>query len=81
MKKIFGTIFLLVGVAFIGLGIFAVTDLNTKKDSFEGKLKQTFDDSYREKNRQQEIVGYASLAGGVIILILGFMKVSAKSSR
>jgi hypothetical protein len=79
MKKAFGVIFLLLGLAMIGLGIAALTNLSTRNSSYEGEVRNQFSDSYRSASNGQAVAGLGLVGGGVVFFILGIVMVVSKS--
>jgi len=49
MKKVFGIIFLVLGLILVGGGIAGLVDLNSKNQTFEGRVSDAFNSSYRER--------------------------------
>jgi hypothetical protein len=80
-KKIFGVIFLLVGLILFGAGISIITNVTTRNNSYEGKIGNTINPNYREENNKQQGVGYIMLAGGAILFFLGLGMALAKTNK
>ena len=79
MKKFFGIIFLLIGLAMIGLGVAALVDANSRGNSFEGQIGNTFSEHYRQNNEEQQMAGAGLLGGGVIFFIIGIIMIVTKT--
>ena len=79
MKKFFGILFLLIGLAMIGLGVAALVDANSRSNSFEGQIGNTFSEHYRQNNEEQQMAGAGLLGGGVIFFIIGIVMLVTKT--
>jgi len=79
MKKFFGIIFLLAGLAGIVLGIAALTNITTRNNSFEGRLGNEFSREYRSNSSEQQIIGIGLAGGGLVFFIIGIVMVATKS--
>lgn len=79
MKKFFGILFLLIGLAMIGLGIVALTNTATRNDSFEGQVGNEFSENYRSNSNEQQMAGVGLIGGGLIFFILGIVMVATKT--
>src|ERR1043165_6967387 len=80
MKKAFGILFLIIGLAMIGLGIVALTDAASRNSTFDGRIQNEFSYEYRANNNAQQAVGFGLLIGGLFFFIIGIVMVAPKSS-
>jgi len=80
MKKVFGIIFLVLGLILVGGGIAGLVDLNSKNQTFEGRVSDAFNSSYRERNSDQKSASTAALAGGAILFIIGIVMLASKTN-
>ncbi|MFC0772566.1 hypothetical protein [Terrimonas alba] len=55
MKTFFGVFFLIIGLIGIGLGIAALVEVSTRTDSFEGRVKDRFNEYYRSENETNKL--------------------------
>jgi len=79
MKKIFGILFLLIGLAMIGLGIVALTNTASRNESFEGQVEYEFSENYRSNSNEQQITGFGLVGGGLIFFIIGIVMLATKT--
>jgi hypothetical protein len=79
MKKFFGILFLLIGLAMTGIGIAALTNTSTRNDSFEGQVRNEFSANYRSNNNEQQMAGLGLIGGGLIFFIIGVVMVATKT--
>lgn len=80
MKKAIGIILLLIGLAMIGLGVVAITDVQSRSSSFEGQIGNTFSENYRSNNEEQQLAGFGLIGVGLILFIVGIIMVATKSN-
>lgn len=80
LNKTFGVILLLVGLCMVGFGIAALADVSTRNNSVEGMLANTFSPNYVSANHNEQIVGFILLGIGVILFIIGIIKLVSKGS-
>lgn len=79
MKKLFGTLFLLIGLGMIGFGITALVDANSRSNSFEGRLGNSINRVYRERNKEEQLIGAGLIGGGMIFFIVGIVMLVTKT--
>jgi len=80
MKKFFGILFLLIGLAMIVSGIAAITNVSTRDASFEGKVRDKFSHEYRSNNNDQKSIGAVLIGGGILFFVIGIIMVASKTS-
>lgn len=65
----------------IGGGIVALTEVSTMGNTYEGQFSETFSESYRSSQNEQELIGGALICGGALILIVGLVMTVSKSKK
>lgn len=80
MKKAFGIIFLLIGLVMIGMGVVAITDVQSRSSTFDGQIGNTFSENYRNRNDEQQLVGFGLIGVGFILFVTGIIMVATKSN-
>ena len=80
MKKFFGVLFLIIGLVLVGLGIGLLVELSSRNDSFEGRVRDRFNEHYRSDNDDQQTGGITLIAGGALFFIIGIIMVASKSN-
>jgi Short C-terminal domain len=80
MKKFFGILFLIIGLVAVGLGIVALTNYSSKNDSFEGRLRDRFNENYHTQNEDQKTGGIVSISVGALFFIIGLIMAASKSN-
>src|SRR6266508_667155 len=73
LKKFFGILFLVVGLIMVGLGSAALTELSSRNNSFEGRIRDSFNSQYHSENEDQKTIGIVLIAGGSVFFIIGVM--------
>lgn len=81
VKKIFGVLFLLIGLLMIVTGIAALTQSSTQDNSIEGSIGNTFSQEYRERNQEKRIVGFGLAGGGLFLFIIGIVMLATKTKK
>jgi NADH:ubiquinone oxidoreductase subunit 6 (subunit J) len=81
VKKIFGFLFLLIGLLMIGTGIATVTQSATQDNTIEGRIGNTFSQEYREQNQEKRIVGFGLAGGGLLFFIIGIVMIATKTNK
>jgi tetratricopeptide (TPR) repeat protein len=79
MKKAFGILFLIAGLAMIGLGIVALTNASTMNSTYDGQFRSELNHNYREQNSAQQAIGLGLIVGGLFFFIIGIVMVATKS--
>jgi len=79
MKFFFGILFLLIGLAMIGFGVAALVDANSRSNSFEGQIGNTFSYNYSKNIEEEQMIGAGCLGGGVIFFIIGIVMLVTKT--
>lgn len=79
MKKAFGIIFLLLGLAMIVMGIAALTHEETRSNSYEGNIQNTISERHYEQSQNEKTAGILLTGGGFILFIIGIIMVASKS--
>lgn len=79
MKKFFGILFLLIGLAGIVLGIATLVDANSMSNSFEGQFDNTIAELFRQKKEEMQTQGVGSLGVGEIFFIIGIVMLVTKT--
>jgi hypothetical protein len=79
MKKIFGIIFLLIGISLIGIGVETLTKSSTRDKSFEGRFRNEISENYRSDNNERQIAGISLIGGGFLFFIIGIVMLVTKT--
>ena len=80
MKKVFGIIFLVLGLILVGGGVAGLVDLNSKSETFDGRFRDAFNPSYRERNSDQKSASTAAIASGAILFIIGIIMLATNTN-
>jgi uncharacterized membrane-anchored protein YhcB (DUF1043 family) len=81
MKKFFGVIILLAGLFLIAAGAAGMSDANSRHQTFDGQVNETFSNIYRERNAEQRSASTAAIVAGLILSIVGIVMLVTKTKK
>lgn len=81
MKKVFGVIFLLVGLFLIVAGVAGMSDVNSRQSTYDGQISENFDENYSERNSQEQEISGAAIILGLIFSVIGIIMLVTKSNK
>lgn len=81
MKKFFGVIFMLFGLAMTLGGVALLVNTNSIDNSFEGRIGSIFSDDYRSEIESRRVASFALMIIGTVFFIVGTVMLASKSGE
>ena len=81
MKKFFGVLILLVGLILTGGGAAGLADINSRHQTFDGQVSETFSNRYREGASEQQAGATAAIGVGIVLIIVGIVMLATKTKK